>query len=78
VSEFEEGALAEIDQKQLIFSIPQFLFRKQKIKIKSVCRGVELTMMKASNSSNNDSNGEVVGILVCMECISPFNGGWQG
>jgi hypothetical protein len=33
-------------------------------------------MMKASNSKNNDSNGEVVGILACKECISPYNGGW--
>jgi hypothetical protein len=43
---------------------PQFLFWKQKIRYKGVCRGVELTMMKANNSNNNDSNGTIVVKLV--------------
>jgi hypothetical protein len=54
---------------------PIFVSEAKKISKKNVCRGVELTMMKASNSNNNDSNREVVGILVCKECISPYNGG---
>jgi hypothetical protein len=67
-------------QKLINTNVPQFLFRKQKNKFKKCdCRkigGVELTMMEASNRNNNDSNGEVVGILVYMKCISPYNGGW--
>ena len=39
---------------------------------------VELTMMEASNSNNNDSNGEIVVILVYMECISHWDEGCYG
>jgi hypothetical protein len=55
---------------------PIFVSEAKKISKESVCRGVELTMMKASYSKNNGSNGEIKGILVCKECISPYNGGW--
>jgi hypothetical protein len=56
--------------------LPIFVSEEKKLAKKSVCRGVELTMMKASYRKNNGSNGEIVGILVCKECISPYNGGW--
>jgi hypothetical protein len=37
---------------------------------------VELTMMEASNSDNNDSNGEILVILVCIESNSHWNEGY--
>jgi hypothetical protein len=76
VSEFEEGALAEIDQKLLVFDGTRFPFRKGSKKV--VCReigGVELTMMKASSSNNNESIREIIVKLVYMECISHWNEG---
>jgi hypothetical protein len=61
VSEFEERALAEIDREKLISLGTPFLFRKQSKKV--FCReigGVELTMMKASNSNNNVIIREII------------------
>jgi hypothetical protein len=43
---------------------PNFCFGSKKLNKKGVCRGVELTMMKANNSNNNDSNGTIVVKLV--------------
>jgi hypothetical protein len=79
VSEFEERVLAEIDQEQLISLGTPFLFRKQSKKV--FCREngeievVELTMMKASNSSNNAITREIIVKLVYMECISHWDEG---
>jgi hypothetical protein len=38
--------------------------------------GVELTMMEASNSNNNDSNEDIVVKLVYMECTSQWDEGY--
>jgi hypothetical protein len=76
VSEYKELALAEIDRKTLIFYGTLFLFRKQSKR--GFCReidGVELTMMKASNSSNNGSIREIIVKLMRMECISHWDEG---
>jgi hypothetical protein len=57
---------------------PIFVLEAKKLSKKLVFRefgGLELTMMKANNSNNNDSNREVVGILVYMECISRWDEG---
>jgi hypothetical protein len=57
--------------KKLIYCDPQFYFgSNQKIVFRRQMGSEELTMMEASNSNNNDSNGEIVVILVYMGCIS--------
>jgi hypothetical protein len=51
--------------EKLIYCDPQFYFgSNQKIVFCRQMGSVELTMMEASNCNNNDSNGEIVVILV--------------
>jgi len=66
------GARACRNQSKMINLQWHPLFVSEAIK-KGLCReigGIELTMMEAINSNNNDSNREIIVILVHMGCIS--------